>query len=90
MASVLPFPDNQSEDKHVESKLVPRLDEGSNPSISTKALDYQEPFLLGDSVIAGCLPRLVPIYYAKDNALAFATAVFIPVLAYQIFKSMFS
>lgn len=28
-------PDNQSEDKHVESSLVPRLDEGSNPSSST-------------------------------------------------------
>lgn len=36
MASVLSVPDNQSEDKHVESSLVPRLDEGSNPSSSTK------------------------------------------------------
>ena len=35
MASVLSVPDNQSEDKHVESSLVPRLDEGSNPSSST-------------------------------------------------------
>ncbi len=35
MASVLPFPDNLSEDKHVESKLVPRLDESSNLSSST-------------------------------------------------------
>lgn len=38
MASVLSVPDNQSEDKHVESSLVPRLDEGSNPSSSTKTL----------------------------------------------------
>nr|DAM16253.1 MAG TPA: hypothetical protein [Caudoviricetes sp.] len=31
------FPDNEGEDKHVESKLIPRLDESSNLSISTKA-----------------------------------------------------
>ena len=35
VASVLPQPDNQSEDKHVESKLVPRLDESSSLSSST-------------------------------------------------------
>ena len=27
VASVLLFPDNEGEDKHVESKLIPRLDE---------------------------------------------------------------
>jgi len=27
--------ENQNETKHVEGKLVPRLDEGSNPSRST-------------------------------------------------------
>lgn len=41
MASVLSVPDNQSEDKHVESSLVPRLDEGSNPSSSTNRVDNQ-------------------------------------------------
>ena len=49
MASVLLFPDNEGEDKHVESKLIPRLDESSNLSISTtkKARNFIcEPFLL--------------------------------------------
>lgn len=32
----MPIPDNQSEDKHVESRLVPRLDESSNLSSSTE------------------------------------------------------
>ncbi len=41
MASVLSVPDNQSEDKHVESSLVPRLDEGSNPSSSTIYIVFQ-------------------------------------------------
>jgi len=36
VASVLLFPDNEGEDKHVESKLIPRLDESSNLSISTE------------------------------------------------------
>ena len=35
VASVALFPDNQNEAKHVESRLLPRLDEGSNPSNST-------------------------------------------------------
>jgi hypothetical protein len=35
MVSVVLHPDNQNETKHVESKLFPRLDEGSNPSRST-------------------------------------------------------
>ena len=35
MASVLPQHENEGEDKHVESKLVPRLDESSNLSSST-------------------------------------------------------
>lgn len=48
MASVLLFPDNEGEDKHVESKLIPRLDESSNLSISTKAADYQWPLLFKD------------------------------------------
>jgi len=38
MASVALFPDNQNEAKHVESRLLPRLDEGSTPSSSTKTL----------------------------------------------------
>lgn len=41
MASVLSVPDNRNEDKHVESSLVPRLDEGSNPSISTINIENQ-------------------------------------------------
>lgn len=35
-ASYLPTDDNQLEDKHVESVFVPRLDESSNLSISTR------------------------------------------------------
>ncbi|SBV99083.1 hypothetical protein KL86DYS2_11573 [uncultured Dysgonomonas sp.] len=35
VASVLLIHENLSEDKHVESKLVPCLDEGSSPSSST-------------------------------------------------------
>lgn len=35
MVSVALFLENQNETKHVESELVPRLDEGSNPSSST-------------------------------------------------------
>ncbi len=35
VASVALPPDNQNEAKHVESGLLPRLDEGSTPSSST-------------------------------------------------------
>lgn len=35
VASVALFPDNTNEAKHVESRLLPRLDEGSTPSSST-------------------------------------------------------
>lgn len=38
---ILPTVENQVKTKHVESILVPRLDESSNLSISTKATDYQ-------------------------------------------------
>ncbi len=41
MASVALFPDNQNEAKHVESRLLPRLDEGSTPSSSTIYIEYQ-------------------------------------------------
>jgi len=34
--------ENQPVNKHVENLLVPRLDEGSNPSSSTIALDYHQ------------------------------------------------
>ena len=37
VASVLSLLENLSEDKHVESTLFPRLDEGSIPSCSTLA-----------------------------------------------------
>ncbi len=40
MSSVAFLPDNQNEDKHVESGLLPRLDEGSSPSSSTIVTDY--------------------------------------------------
>ena len=36
MAWVLPLHENEGQDKRVESISVPCLDEGSNPSISTK------------------------------------------------------
>ena len=41
VSSVALTPDNQNEDKHVESKLLPRLDEGSTPSSSTINVDNQ-------------------------------------------------
>jgi len=37
VASVALPPDNQNEAKHVESRLLPRLDEGSTPSSSTES-----------------------------------------------------
>jgi len=37
VVSILLSDENQVETKHVESSLVPRLDEGSNPSISTNS-----------------------------------------------------
>ena len=36
VSSIALTPDKQNEDKRVESKLLPRLDEGSTPSSSTK------------------------------------------------------
>jgi len=33
----LPAVENQAKTKHVETLLVPRLDEGSNPSSSTES-----------------------------------------------------
>ena len=52
----LPLHENQEKTKRVESSLVPRLDEGSNPSSSTmvikKAL-YEVPFLLLSYFIVG-------------------------------------
>ena len=51
MASVLLLLENQSEDKHVESVLLPRSDTGSNPVSSTtflsqyKLIPYQRCFL---------------------------------------------
>ena len=35
VSSIALIPDNQNEDKRVESRLLPRLDEGSTPSNST-------------------------------------------------------
>ena len=36
VSSIALTPDKQNEDKHVESKLLPCLDEGSTPSNSTE------------------------------------------------------
>ena len=53
-----PFPDNQAETKHVESFGVPRLDEGSIPSSSTK---FQER--------SSCLYiARTPLYYLRRIA----------------------
>ena len=41
VSSVALTPYNQNEDKHVESKLLPRLDEGSTPSSSTEYYHYR-------------------------------------------------
>ena len=41
MASVLLGPDNEGEDKHVESELIPRLDESSKLSSSTEKTGKQ-------------------------------------------------
>ena len=51
MASVLLGPDNEGEDKHVESELIPRLDESSNLSSSTEKTE--RPSILGH--LAFCL-----------------------------------
>ena len=46
MASVLLLPDNEGEDKHVESELIPRLDESSNLSSSTEKTGKQAGSLI--------------------------------------------
>ena len=38
----LPWHENQAETTHVESLLIPRLDEGSIPSSSTKSASYAD------------------------------------------------
>ena len=43
-------PTIEGEDKHVESRLIPRLDESSNLSISTKATENQWSFLFMDQI----------------------------------------
>ena len=42
VAWVLPLLENKGQDKRVESILVPCLDAGSNPAISTSLGDYEE------------------------------------------------
>ena len=49
----LPPDQNQQPTKHVESLLIPRLDEGSSPSSSTNKPDYQ--------VITKITPNFTPI-----------------------------
>jgi len=47
VASVLSIHENLGEDKHVESVWLPRLDEGSTPSRSTKkSLNFRDFFFL--------------------------------------------
>lgn len=46
MALVLLRDENEGRDKHVESTLFPRLDEGSIPSSSTKKLTLGSKFFL--------------------------------------------
>jgi len=46
--------ENQAETKHVESSLVPRLDEGSSPSISTPTKHQAETKHVESSLV----PRL--------------------------------
>ena len=53
MASVLLVPDNLSEDKHVESRLVPRLDESSNLSSSTVTNQISEDIDSGKDLLCG-------------------------------------
>lgn len=63
MASVLSVPDNQSEDKHVESSLVPRLDEGSNPSSSTIYIVFNK--LLISGIKSGTICFTFNIFFHK-------------------------
>ena len=46
MALVLLVHENLGRDKHVESILLPRLDEGSNPSSSTKEAYFEQKEVL--------------------------------------------
>jgi len=52
VASVALLPDNQNEAKHVESRLLPRLDEGSNPSNSTF---FYKLIIISDLNLFNCL-----------------------------------
>ena len=64
MASVLLMPDNEGEDKHVESRLVPRLDESSNLSSSTKATDSFSGLFLSNFILSECMKKLLYILCA--------------------------
>ena len=52
VASVLPQLENQGEDKHVESILVPRLDESSNLSSSTEQVSDETNKTLKDLTLS--------------------------------------
>ena len=54
MALVRLYFENQNKAKHVESELVPRLDEGSSPSSSTINADNQ------------CFTRIAPNFTPKS------------------------
>ena len=66
VASVLPQHQNQSEDKHVESRLVPRLDESSNLSSSTfisiNIINMQK-FISLNTVLSAFFILLFPLCY---------------------------
>ena len=75
MALVLLRDENEGRDKHVESTLFPRLDEGSIPSSSTKKGDdfchllfcVAYPFVHGTG-LAPRFARLRPAYYQDQPA----------------------
>lgn len=84
MASVLFYPDNQGEDKHVESRLVPRLDESSNLSSSTKKginqyFNWFVPFFVG--IFAKChhYMRKAVVYFYSNHSLQTYTFIFMTV-----------
>ena len=85
VAFCLPLHENQVKAKHVESSLVPRLDEGSNPSSSTKkdAIRYLFFVLIRDEnpnrgfIIAKRFRRKNPSSSTKKDAIRYLFFVLI-------------
>ena len=90
VASVALPPDNQNEDKHVESRLLPRLDEGSTPSSSTINTDNQYFILITPDftpsnvrlgvlflfILRHCMDQILPVFNSIFTNFIFSDSLF--------------